>query len=239
MATIYLPDSSRVWLNVGSTLIYSEEFGEQSREVRLSGEGYFMVRSDATKPFMVQTALASATVLGTSFNLREDSVSATLIVAEGKVSFSSYDATNAAMEENIIVTANEVAVVNEAGNVSKSTNKDHSYRAWRKSNNPLYELEKQNPSVYLVNNFNWEKNKINLSVIEGTLRNSADLAVYRNIVLNILYTKPNGSVAKKKLIIEETVPPGNIVTYKKRLFDMFTNTQGVQVEVVSVEVVKK
>ena len=40
---IMLPDSSLVWLNAGSKLIYASDFGRKDRQVRLEGEGYFEV----------------------------------------------------------------------------------------------------------------------------------------------------------------------------------------------------
>lgn len=50
---VLLPDSSRVWLNAGSTLRYPSRFTEKERNVQLSGEGYFEVQSDQAHPFYV------------------------------------------------------------------------------------------------------------------------------------------------------------------------------------------
>ena len=67
---ITLPDSTRVWLNAGSTLAYSQGFGIGRRVVKLDGEGYFEVAHDRKKPFKVESKDMCVTVLGTRFNLR-------------------------------------------------------------------------------------------------------------------------------------------------------------------------
>lgn len=67
---IMLPDSSRVWLNAGSKLVYASDFDRNSRRVRLEGEGYFEVARNAGRPFTVQTDMLEVTVKGTSFNVQ-------------------------------------------------------------------------------------------------------------------------------------------------------------------------
>ena len=49
---ITLPDSSKVWLNGGSTLIYPSRFVSAERNVCLSGEAFFDVVKDS-RPFIV------------------------------------------------------------------------------------------------------------------------------------------------------------------------------------------
>jgi len=67
---IILPDSTVVWLNSGSSLKYNRSFGKKNRDVALSGEGYFEVKKDKTKPFLVHTVELDVKVLGTVFNVR-------------------------------------------------------------------------------------------------------------------------------------------------------------------------
>lgn len=66
---VVLPDRSRVWLNSGSVLIYPSVFMGQTREVYLSGEGYFEVEKDVEQPFIVKARTLNVEVLGTRFNL--------------------------------------------------------------------------------------------------------------------------------------------------------------------------
>lgn len=67
---VMLPDSSLVWLNAGSKLVYAGDFGRKSRRVRLEGECYFEVVCNAGRPFTVETDVLNVTVLGTSFNVQ-------------------------------------------------------------------------------------------------------------------------------------------------------------------------
>lgn len=67
---VMLPDSSVVWLNSGSTLIYPENFESDKRNVRLVGEAYFEVRKNPSAPFQVEAGEMKITVLGTTFNVK-------------------------------------------------------------------------------------------------------------------------------------------------------------------------
>lgn len=67
-AGIILPDSSRVWLNSGSTLRYPSRFGD-TRDVELRGEAYFKVAKDAGRKFHVRTSGMTIEVVGTEFNV--------------------------------------------------------------------------------------------------------------------------------------------------------------------------
>ncbi len=66
---LYLPDSTHVWLNAGSTMKYPDHFNNE-RSVELNGEAYFNVAHHAGKPFRVQSGKLKTRVLGTSFNVK-------------------------------------------------------------------------------------------------------------------------------------------------------------------------
>ena len=81
---VVLSDGSEVWLNSGSRLIYPDRFTEDCRQVVLSGEAFFKVKSDAEHRFDVKTTdgiVVSA--YGTEFNVEayedEEEISATLV----------------------------------------------------------------------------------------------------------------------------------------------------------------
>lgn len=65
---VVLPDSTVVWLNSATHLLYHSDFTEH-REVRLSGEAFFQVAPDARHPFIVKAGNASTRVMGTAFNV--------------------------------------------------------------------------------------------------------------------------------------------------------------------------
>ena len=53
---IALPDGTKVMLNAGSRLSYTSEFNKRTRDIFLSGEGYFEVAHDKERPFNVNTS---------------------------------------------------------------------------------------------------------------------------------------------------------------------------------------
>jgi ferric-dicitrate binding protein FerR (iron transport regulator) len=68
---VQLPDSSVVFLNVGSTLsLDPKTFNTRKRRVSLVGEAFFKVKKDPEKPFQVDGGELLTTVLGTSFDVK-------------------------------------------------------------------------------------------------------------------------------------------------------------------------
>ena len=65
--TFILPDSSVVKLNSASKLTFNPA---TPRQVTLEGEAFFEVTRDPLHPFLIHTDKLTATVLGTSFNVR-------------------------------------------------------------------------------------------------------------------------------------------------------------------------
>jgi len=84
---ITLADGSKVWINASSQLKYPQQFNGKTREVYLSGEAYFDIQHDASKPFIIHTGKIITTVLGTAFDIKEDKISHTIkvTVTRGKV----------------------------------------------------------------------------------------------------------------------------------------------------------
>ena len=84
--SITLPDGTKVRLNAGSELIYSNRFNKSIREVFLSGEAFFDVTRNEQKPFIIHSNQITTTVLGTSFNIRSyENQPEQVTVATGKV----------------------------------------------------------------------------------------------------------------------------------------------------------
>lgn len=66
---VLLPDGSRAWLNAASSLHFPTAFQGSSREITLTGEGYFEVVKNSEKPFVVNVGEMKIEVLGTHFNV--------------------------------------------------------------------------------------------------------------------------------------------------------------------------
>jgi transmembrane sensor len=90
-----LPDGTKVWLNSASSLRFPTTFSGKERMVELTGEGYFEVTKDKTKPFRVKTANQTVEVLGTHFNVNaypeEPAVVTTLLEGSVKLAKSGTD----------------------------------------------------------------------------------------------------------------------------------------------------
>lgn len=89
---IVLPDGSVVCLNSGTTLKYDPlSMNRKTREVYLAGEGYFEIRKNPDKPFIVHTGGIRVEVLGTVFNVKaySDDYKAEVTLIEGKVQVAS------------------------------------------------------------------------------------------------------------------------------------------------------
>lgn len=86
-----LSDGSHVWLNAGSAVTYPVAFSGNERKVVISGEAYFEVAPDKTKPFYVIKGDMEVKVLGTHFNVNayndESDIRVTLL--EGRVELAS------------------------------------------------------------------------------------------------------------------------------------------------------
>ena len=67
--TMALPDGSTVKLNSGSRIIYPEVSSETVRRLELFGEGYFDIKNDSVKPFIIKASDLEVQVMGTSFNI--------------------------------------------------------------------------------------------------------------------------------------------------------------------------
>jgi transmembrane sensor len=229
--TLYLPDSSRVWLNVNSEISYSKEF-TSLRKVILKGEAYFKIKRDPVHPLSVNVNNSEIVVLGTTFNVHEKGNQLSVVVVEGKV-----DLKEIKSQKSVILTAGEKGEV-VAEKVSKTPNKNLLFDFWRRKNNSLYLEEVNNPGNYLAENHTSSKNQINQTVLEGTLSNKASLASYHNIVLLVSYKKLNGKVATTQLKLVDTVRPGQTITYRKKLLDILMKKSDVTVKMVKTDVVK-
>lgn len=101
--TITLPDGSTVCLNQGAVIEFQENFNGEERLVKFSGEGYFDIVHNDSKPFVIKSGNNTVKVLGTEFNLiAKDDNNIKVSVTDGCVSLQND-------EGNITVSKNEEA----------------------------------------------------------------------------------------------------------------------------------
>lgn len=85
---VRLEDGTVITLGKNSKLSYPTHFQKRKREVFLSGEAFFNVTKDPSRPFLVYANETVTKVLGTSFEIRafENSQDVTVHVRTGRVS---------------------------------------------------------------------------------------------------------------------------------------------------------
>jgi hypothetical protein len=109
---VQLADGSTVVLQPNSEIFYDKAFDSQLREVRLSGEAFFNVRRDESRPFRVYSEEVVTQVLGTSFTIKayQGDKEVTVAVRSGKVSVKKKD------DSPIILVPNQQARYNRTEN---------------------------------------------------------------------------------------------------------------------------
>ncbi|HUP11350.1 MAG TPA: FecR domain-containing protein, partial [Niastella sp.] len=117
---VVLPDGTQVWLNAASSLHFPTRFSGNERIVTVSGEAYFEVSKDKSKPFIVNANGSEIKVLGTHFNVNaysdESSVKTTLLEGSVKVSQSAMGNAQSAMyaESAVVLKPGQQAVLSGA-----------------------------------------------------------------------------------------------------------------------------
>ena len=94
VSKVLLPDSTVVWMNAGTKLQYPSDFSDGLREVHISGEAFFEVKRDESRPMVITTNRnAGISVLGTSFLVKsyEDEDISKVTLFNGSVRYSDPD----------------------------------------------------------------------------------------------------------------------------------------------------
>jgi ferric-dicitrate binding protein FerR (iron transport regulator) len=68
--THILPDSSSITMLPEASVTYPLRFEAKKRSVTFSGEGFFNIKKDKSRPFLIQSGEMVIKVLGTSFNVK-------------------------------------------------------------------------------------------------------------------------------------------------------------------------
>lgn len=113
---LVLADGTQVWLDAGSSITYPTAFTGSERKVTMTGQAYFEVAKDATRPFLVNVdGRGEVQVLGTHFNVNaygeETLIRATLV--EGSVKL------NSANGEGLVMKPGEQAAFSAQGPIQR------------------------------------------------------------------------------------------------------------------------
>ncbi|BAU56065.1 FecR family protein [Mucilaginibacter gotjawali] len=196
---VLLADGSKIEVNSLSVLKYPLKFDAKTREVYLSGEAYFDIQHDASKPFIIHTGKVVTTVLGTAFNIKEDKKEHTIVVTvtRGKVSVANGNQPLGVITPNQQISFNEISLQHSQKNVDAEK-----AIAWLESN-----LHFNNVTFADAANQLQQRFKVNISFANDKVKNcrftgTAIKAEKLDEILNIICmfnnatykTRPDGSI---------------------------------------------
>lgn len=124
---IILPDGSTVWVNAGSQITYSKDFGKQNRTIFLIGEAYFDIAKNKSEiPFLVEAGNYTIRDVGTVFNVKAypDEQMFETTVVEGKVSVEGQLTEGSDQVGKVFLDVNQVLKINRISHTSKKKNID-------------------------------------------------------------------------------------------------------------------
>ncbi len=197
---IHLPDGSTIILNNKSSITYDQViFNTKTREVILSGEAYFDIKSNPDKPFIVHTGKVSTTVLGTAFNINAygGSENIKVTVERGKVQVGDDEKVYA------VITPDQQVVVNKKTlDFEQLKVKSASATAWKSSYLILDNLDMEHATAMIS-----QKYKVTISLsnenikkcrITASFLNDEDLDHILKVVCSVIETQyhyeKNGSI---------------------------------------------
>lgn len=123
--SVQLPDGSTVILNRASSLRYTLNKETQTREIALTGDAFFEVARDLSKPFVISAGPVEVQVLGTAFyvDAREQEAEIQVIVESGTVEVR-------ANTQKDTLEANDKAIFNKTtAELKEVENKDSNFNA--------------------------------------------------------------------------------------------------------------
>ncbi len=236
-----LPDETLVNLKVGSRLSYGSDFNESNRKIKLVGSASFEVTKDTTCAFEIYAGETVTRVVGTSFLLRaypgEDSVSVmvrtgnvlfgkqnTVPVSLTKGDFAAYSRSKDSLDVSIDYIEEEVIVEPKTEIVDSGEEKRDN-------------VIKEDKGVLTID-YDWKKNFLNLSKVEGKVVNESSRKIYGNVRLKVTYyTDKQGKKASTYFMLNEALLPGDTVEFSKTIMlDWFNKTSNVEVEIDTAEI---
>ncbi|MBL4677308.1 MAG: FecR domain-containing protein [Mucilaginibacter sp.] len=132
--TLVLPDGTRVLLNGSSTLKIANDYNKDNRHVLLTGEAFFEVTKDKSRPFVVLTSKTATTALGTSFKVSSynGAKTASVMLSTGKVRVEATQA-GSAIKEEILVPGQQVMLTDAANRFTRGDFKPLEIQNWKES----------------------------------------------------------------------------------------------------------
>lgn len=125
--SVLLPDGSKIYLSKGTTVRYPEKMKAGTRSVFLvKGAAFFDIVKKANQEFVVAVESSKVTVLGTSFNVKNEHKQIELAVRSGKIKFEAPDGNSS----SVLTAGDGLIYSSETGRISRFTDKAGTEYAW-------------------------------------------------------------------------------------------------------------
>jgi len=127
---IELPDGSASTLHRESKLTYKDDYGDRSRQVMLEGEGYFAVKHDPAKPFVVINDMVNCLSSGGAFYINDEQTEQIVEVIAHKGKLAIVPAWGNEKNRIILNQGERAGISKNEQRVKTSLNKDPNALAW-------------------------------------------------------------------------------------------------------------
>jgi len=203
--TVHLSDGSEVHLNYGSKLKYPLFFSGDTREVQLSGEGFFDVAHNPKKPFIVKTRALNIKAMGTSFNVfaypDEDKIETTLV--NGKVALEQTNYNGRIRSIGTMVPGQHIKYSIKTGEISSSKGSVEEFIAWKEG-----KLIFENQSIIEVTNTLSRMFNVDIDVADNIKDYSYTVKFVDEPLLQILDLMTIATPVSYKIIPRKKIPDG-------------------------------
>jgi len=210
-----LPDGSCGWLNSGSTLRFPVHFKGRERSVFLQGEGYFNVKKNPKKPFVVHTDNLKIMALGTKFNVQSYVEDQTQIITleSGKLVINCCGNSSKTKRISTLDPGEQILINKENKTVKKFKVNPVEYSSWKNGllifrSDPMDEVVKKISRWYNVS-ISLKGDEIRTYRYRGTFKDESLDEVLRLLKMTspIDYTEnkreklPDGTFKKRKIVL--------------------------------------
>jgi len=213
---VSLKDGSKVYLNYGSKLKFPYFFLGDTRDVKLTGEGFFEVAHNPKKPFIVKTGKINIKAVGTMFNVLaysdDDKIETTLV--RGKVILEQNDSKGKLKIIGSMKPGQHVSCNKKNGNVLYNSGNVEKYVAWKEGkqifeDTPILEVTKRlsrmfNVDIHVANDV--MGNVYSFTFIDESLSQILDLMTIATPIRYIIKPRENlqdGTYTKQRIFIEK------------------------------------
>lgn len=213
---VELSDGTTVHLNYGSRIKYPQNFFGETRNVTLSGEGYFEVAHNPEKPFVVNVGDINVRALGTVFNVmaypKDGKIETTLL--NGKVVLEQLNGNGTPKTFANLVPGQHIEYDKETTALTSSNGNVENYIAWKDGklifdNVPLNRIADRLSRIFNVEiqvSKDVEKYRYTVTFIDEPLFQILDLLSEATPIIYKTFPRsknPNGAFSKQKIIIEK------------------------------------